>query len=392
MNGFEIMRLTAKRVDHLHKPGRHPDGNGLYLQVTQSGVKSWVLRYERNGRERMLGLGTLRDFSLKEARERARRARQLLADGVDPIDAKRAQRTVPTLTFRQAVGAYNTLHEQKWTSRRPQFLSSLRRYAFPILGDLPLPVIDTPAVLRVVQPIWTTKTETANRVRGRIEAVLDWATVSGHRPKGDNPARWKGHLAMILPAPGAIAKVQHHAALPWGEVAAFMADLRGREGVAARALEFAILTAARTNEVIGVRWSEIDFGAATWTIPAERMKMDREHRIPLSEAALDLLRNLYTEDGNDLIFIGAQAGHGLGDRALAEVLARMGRGDITVHGFRSTFRDWAAEVSHHPNHVVEQALAHAIGNAVERAYRRGDLFAKRRVLMEEWATFCGVVS
>jgi integrase len=386
------MRLTAKRVDHLHKRGRHPDGDGLYLQVTQSGVKSWVLRYERNGRERMLGLGTLRDFSLKEARERARRARQLLADGVDPIDAKRAQRTVPSLTFRQAVEAYAKLHEQKWTTRRPQFLSSLRRYAFPILGDLPLAAIDTPAVLRVLQPIWTTKTETASRVRQRIEAVLDWATVSGHRPKGDNPARWRGHLDHVLPAPGAIAKVQHHAALPWGEVGAFMAELRSREGVSARALEFAILTAARTNEVIGVRWTEIDFDAATWTIPAERMKMDKEHRVPLSEAALALLRNLYTEDGNDLIFIGAQAGRGLGDRALAEVLARMGRTDITVHGFRSTFRDWAAEVSHHPNHVVEQALAHAIGNAVERAYRRGDLFAKRRVLMTEWATFCGVAS
>jgi hypothetical protein len=196
------MRLTAKRVEHLHKPGRHPDGDGLYLQVTQSGVKSWVLRYERNGRERMLGLGTLRDFSLKEARERARRARQLLADGVDPIDAKRAQRAVPTLTFAQAVAIYAKLHEQKWTSRRPQFLSSLRQHAFPILGDLPLAVIDTPAVLRVLEPIWTSKTETANRVRQRIEAVLDWATVSGHRPKGDNPARWKGHLAMILPAPG----------------------------------------------------------------------------------------------------------------------------------------------------------------------------------------------
>src|SRR5215471_237256 len=351
------MRLTAKRVDHLHKPGRHPDGDGLYLQITPTGVKSWVLRYERAGRERMLGLGTLRDFSLKEARERARRARQLLADGVDPIDAKRAQRIVPSLTFAQATQAYAKLHEAKWQARRPQFLTSLRQHAFPVLGALPLSAIDVPAVLRVVQPTWVTKTETANRVRQRIEAVLAWAAFSGHRPKGDNPARWRGHLDQVLPAPSAIAKVQHHAALPWGEVAAFMVELRRREGVAARALEFAILTAARTNEVIGVRWPEVDFDAATWTIPAERMIMDKEHRVPLSEAALALLRNLYTEDGNDLIFIGAQAGHGLGDRALAEVLARMGRSDITVHGFRSTFRDWAAEVSHHPNHVVEQALA-----------------------------------
>ena len=386
------MRLTAKRVEHLHKPGRHPDGDGLYLQVTQSGVKSWVLRYERNGRERMLGLGTLRDFSLKEARERARRARQLLADGVDPIDAKRAQRAVPTLTFAQAVAIYAKLHEQKWTSRRPQFLSSLRQHAFPILGDLPLAVIDTPAMLRVLEPIWISKTETANRVRQRIEAVLDWATASGHRPKGDNPARWKGHLAMILPTPGAIVKVQHHAALPWVEIGAFMGELRGREGVAARALEFAILTAARTNEVIGARWSEIDFSAATWTIPADRMKADKEHRVPLSEPAIDLLRNLWTEAGHDLVFIGSQAARGLGDRALAEALARTGRTDVTVHGFRSTFRDWAAEVSHYPNHVVEMALAHAIPSAVERAYRRGDLFEKRRALMEDWAAFCGGVA
>jgi integrase len=386
------MRLTAKRVDHLHKPGRHPDGDGLYLQVTQSGVKSWVLRYERAGRERMLGLGTLRDFSLKEARERARRARQLLADGVDPIDAKRTQRIVPTLTFRQAVEIYAKLHEQKWTSRRPQFLSSLRQHAFPILGDLPLAVIDTPAMLRVLEPIWISKTETANRVRQRIEAVLDWAIVSGHRPKGDNPARWKGHLAMILPTPGAIVKVQHHAALPWVEIGAFMGELRGREGVAARALEFAILTAARTNEVIGARWSEIDFSAATWTIPADRMKADKEHRVPLSEPAIDLLRNLWTEAGHDLVFIGSQAARGLGDRALAEALARTGRTDVTVHGFRSTFRDWAAEVSHYPNHVVEMALAHAIPSAVERAYRRGDLFEKRRALMEDWAAFCGGVA
>jgi integrase len=382
------MRLTAKRVDHLHKPGRHPDGDGLYLQVTPTGVKSWILRYERAGRERMLGLGTLRDFSLKEARERARRARQLLADGVDPIDARRAQRTVPTLTFRQAVEAYNNLHEQKWTSRRPQFLSSLRAHAFPILGDLPLSAIDTPAVLRVIQPIWSAKTETASRVRMRIEAVLDWAAVSGHRPKSDNPARWRGHLAMILPAPGAIAKVQHHAALPWGDVASFMGELRGREGVAARALEFAILTAARTNEVIGAQWTEIDFEATTWTIPAARMKMAKEHRVPLTEPAIELLRGLWTEANNDLLFIGQQTGRGLGDRALAEVLSRMGRTNITVHGFRSCFRDWAAEATHFPNHVIEMALAHAISNAVERAYRRGDLFQKRRQLMQDWAAFC----
>jgi integrase len=386
------MRLTAKRVDHLHKPGRHPDGDGLYLQITETGVKSWVLRYERAGKERMMGLGPLRDFSLKEARERARRARQQIHDGIDPIAAKRAQRIVPTLTFRQAVEAYNRLHEARWSSPRPQFLSSLRQHAYPKLGDLPLPAIDTPAVLRVLEPIWTTKTETASRVRQRIEAVLDWAMVSGHRPKGDNPARWRGHLAMILPAPGAIAKVQHHPALPWGEIGAFMRELRSREGVAARALEFTILTAARTSEVLGAEWAEIDFDAATWVVPASRMKADKEHRIPLAPPAIELLRNLYTETNNDLVFIGQQTGRGLGDRALAEQLSKMGRTDITVHGFRSTFRDWAAEHTNFPREVAEMALAHAIPSGVERAYRRGDLLEKRRQLMSDWATFCAGVA
>jgi integrase len=384
-----IMRLSAKQVEKLRTPGRHPDGDGLYLQITPTGVKSWVLRYERNGRERMLGLGTLRDFSLKEARERARRARQQLADGIDPIDARRAERAVPTITFREAAQAYNSLHEAKWRNprHRAQFLKSLSRYAFPILGNLLVAAVDTPVVLRVVQPIWNSRTETASRVRGRIEAVLDWATVSGHR-KGDNPARWKGHLDQVLPAPSAVTKVQHHPALPWSEISSFMVELRGREGVAARALEFAILTAMRTSEVLGARWSEMDLPAKVWTVPAERMKATRPHRVPLPEQAVELLRGLFTEADNDYVFIGAQAGKSLARRALAEALGRMNRSDITVHGFRSTFRDWAAEVSHFPNHVVEQALAHTISNAVEAAYRRGDLFEKRRALMAEWAAFC----
>jgi integrase len=384
------MRLSAKRVEKLRTPGRHADGAGLYLQVTPRGVRSWVLRYERNGCERMLGLGTLRDFNLKEARERARRARQQLADGIDPIDARRAERAqaVAALPFKQAAEAYNAAHEAKWRHprHRQQFLTSLTRYAFPVLGNMPVSAINTPAVLRVLQPIWNTKTETAGRVRMRIERVLDWATVSGYR-QGDNPARWKGHLDQVLPAPGAVARVQHHPALPWSEIASFMAELRKRDGISARALEFCILTATRTSEVIGSRWAEIDFTNTAWTIPPSRMKAAREHKIPLSAPALALLRNLYTEANNPFIFIGEQAGKGLGNTAMIDVLTRMGRSDITVHGFRSTFRDWAAEVSHFPNHVVEQALAHTIGNAVEAAYRRGDLFEKRKALMAEWAAF-----
>jgi integrase len=380
------MRLTAKQVEHLHKPGRYADGDGLYLQVTESGVRSWVLRYERNGRERMMGLGTLRDFSLREARERARRARQQLADGLDPIDAKRAQRAVPSLTFREAAEAYAQLHEAKWRTR-PQFLPSLQRHAYPVLGNLPVAAVDTALVLKVLQPIWSTRTETASRVRARIEAVLDWATVSGYR-KGDNPARWKGNLDQVLPAPGAVSRVRHHPALPYTQIRDFMAELRGKAGVAPRALEFAILTAVRTSEALDARWPEIDFEQGVWTIPASRMKGGKEHRVPLSEPARDLLRNLYAEAGNDYVFIGAQAGKGLARRALAEVLTRMGRNDVTVHGFRSTFRDWAAEATGHPNHVVEMALAHKISSAVEAAYRRGDLFEKRRALMQEWADYC----
>lgn len=382
------MRLNAKRVETLREPGRHADGDGLYLQITPTGVKSWVLRFERNGRERMLGLGPLRDFSLKEARERARRARQQLADGLDPIDARRAERAVPTMTFAQAAQAYAKLHEAKWTSKRPQFIPSLRRFAFPILGDLPVAAVDIPAVLKVLEPIWSTKTDTASRVRGRIELVLDWAAASGYRPRGDNPARWRGNLAMILPAPGAVAKVEHLAALPFTEIGAFMAELRTRPGVAARALEFTILTTMRTSEVLGARWAEIDLPQRVWTVPAARMKASRPHRVPLSEQAVALLAGLYTEADNDFVFIGVKPGRGLGATAMTEALRRMRPEGVTVHGFRSTFRDWAAEVSHFPNHVVEMALAHSIGNAVEAAYRRGDLFEKRRALMEEWAQFC----
>jgi integrase len=289
------MRLSAKRVEKLRAPGRYGDGAGLYVQVTPTGVKSWVLRYERNGRERMLGLGTVRDFSLKEARERARRARQQLADGIDPIDAKRAERAkaVAVLPFKQAAEAYNAAHEAKWRDprHRRQFLGSLNRHA-STLANMPVAIIDTPAILRVLQPIWNTKTETANRVRQRIEAVLDWSTVSGYR-QGDNPARWKGHLDQVLPAPGHVSRVEHHPALPWNQISNFMTELRQCKGVAARALEFCILTAVRTGEVLGARWAEIDFANAVWTIPAARMKMHKEHRVPLSEPALALLRGLY---------------------------------------------------------------------------------------------------
>ena len=386
------MQLTAKRVATLVKrPGRYHDGHGLILVVVNATNASWQLRYQRNRRERWLGLGPLHTVTLKDARERARAARLQLLDGIDPIDVRRAERAKATqvVMFRTAAEAYNALHEPKWRNakHRKQFLASLACYAYPVLGSMAVSAIDTAAVLRVVEPIWLSKTETANRVRGRIESVLDWATVRGHR-SGDNPARWKGHLAGVLPAPGAVARRSHYPALPWTQVAAFMAELHAREDIPTQALEFTILTAARTAEVVGARWSEFDLEAGTWIIPASRMKSRREHRVPLSPRAVELLSALYREGGNSHVFIGARTGAGLGNMAMPDVLQQMGRNEVTVHGFRSTFRDWAAEATAYPNHVVEQALAHTIGNAVEAAYRRGDLFEKRRHLMNDWAAFC----
>ena len=397
------MRLTVKGIEKLKRPGRHPDGHGLYLKVNPNGVRSWIFRYERNGRERWMGLGPVHTITLKRARERARRAREQLLDGIDPLEARRAQQAAAAtaMTFAQCTQAYYEQHEGRWKNRkhRAQFLSTIQTYAYPLIGSRPVASIDTPAVLRVLeQPIaaergypagqfWASRPETANRVRGRIETVLDWATVRGHR-SGDNSARWKNHLDQVLPGRGQIAKVEHHAALPYSELPAVMDALSLRPGTAARALQFLILTAARTGEVIGARWTEIDLDNQLWSIPAGRMKGGREHRVPLATAAVALLQSLPTEDNNEFVFIGPRAGAGLSDMSMTAVLRRMGHADITVHGFRSTFRDWAAEVSHFPNHVVEMALAHAIGDKVEAAYRRGDLFDKRRELMAAWADFC----
>ena len=393
------MALTAKRVERLlKKPGRYRDDGpvrGLLLVVVNPNNASWQLRYERGGRERWFGLGSVKTFSLKEARERARRAQQQLADGIDPIDAKRAEKSAKALaaakamTFEQAATQYFDQHEAKWRNakHRNQFLSTLRAYVFPTIGKLAVAAIDTGLVLKCVEPHWHAKTETMSRVRNRIESVLDWATVRGYRT-GDNPARWKGHLDQVLPARVKIAKPEHHAALPYAELPAFLTKLRTQEGMAARALEFTILTAARAGEVIGASWDEIDFQTATWTGPAKRIKGGREHRVPLSPTAVKLLRELYTQDGNPHVFIGPEAGSGLSYMAMHKLLRRLDAGSSTVHGFRSTFRDWAAECTAFPNHVVEMALAHSVGSAVEKAYRRDDLFDKRRKLMDAWATYC----
>jgi integrase len=388
-------RLTAVAVAKASKPGRYGDGNGLWLQVAPGGTKSWLFRFERGGRERRMGLGAVHTLTLAEARERARECRKLLLDGHDPIEARRATvaksrvATATALTFKECAERYITAHEAGWKNKvhRAQWPATLAAYAYPTFGALPVAAIDTGLVLKALEPIWTAKPETAGRVRGRIESVLDWAAARGYRT-GENPARWKGHLQKLLPARSKVARVKHHAALPYSDAPAFMADLRARDGVSARALELAILAATRTTETIAARWDEIDLKARTWTIPPERMKAGREHRLPLTDRAVEILEALPREGDAEFVFIGDKPGKPLSNMALLATLKRMGRADLTAHGFRSTFRDWAAETTAYPGEVVEMALAHVIKDKAEAAYRRGDLFEKRRRLMADWAGYC----
>lgn len=411
-----VDRLTALEVKRLTRIGMHPDGRGLYLQVDTGGAKSWIYRYTLNGRVRAMGLGPTHRISLAEARGLASRARDLKAEGIDPIDHRLAAKPQPQVqaspkpvfTFKAAAEGYIRANSAAWRSdkHRAQWSSTLKAYADPVFGHLAVQEIDTELVLQALEPIWSTKAETASRLRGRIETILDWATVRGHR-KGDNPARWKGHLDKILPAKSKIVSVEHHAALPFEHLPAFMADLHGRAGTAARALEFTILTAARTGEVIGAAWSEIDLDARTWTVPAKRSKTKKEHRVPLCDTALNMLRDMrdqHVQEERDFlalygkpipaaievegfVFAGMRRGKGLSNMALLKTLERMGRPDLTTHGFRSTFRDWAAETTDYPGDLVEMALAHTIAGKVEAAYRRGDLFEKRRALMADWERF-----
>jgi integrase len=391
--------LTAKKVERTKKPGRYRDGDvrGLLLQISESGAKSWVLRYERHGREHMMGLGSAKDFKLKEARERARAARQLLADGVDPLAAKQANRQAAKLaearklTFREAAERYFNQHESKWrsASHRDEFLRSLEAYAYPVIGGMDVAAIDTPDILRAVEPHWTMKTTTADRVRNRIEAVLDWCVVRGHRPPGTNPARWKGHLDQVLPHRRQLQPVAHHAAMDFRHLPRFMNELRRSGGIAPKALQFLILTAARSGEVVGAQWNEINFDDKTWTVPGSRMKGGRPHNVPLSPAAIDLLRALPREAGSPFVFIGHRPGSALSKMAMTETMTRLGqRGQTTIHGFRSSFSNWAHEQTAHSAHTIEISLAHRVGTETERAYRRTDMIAKRRQLMEAWSKFC----
>ena len=381
-------KLTAMAVKAQSKPGCYADGGGLYLQVSAFGTKAWLFRFMRDGRARKMGLGPVHTVTLAMAREKATNCRRQLLDEIDPIEARKSRRTKARLetaramTFRQCAESYIKAHRAGWKNDKhaAQWPSTLAAYVYPVFGELPVAAIDTALVVKTLEPIWTEKPETAGRVRGRIESVLDWAAARGYRD-GENPARWKGHLQNLLPAKSKVARVNHHAALPYAEHPAFMADLRARDGVGARALEFAILSATRTTETIEARWNEIDLKAKVWTIPAERMKAGREHRVPLSTRAVEILEVLPREAEH--VFIADNK-----SKALLATLKRMGRGDLTAHGFRSTFRDWAAETTAYPAEVVEMALAHTIKDKAEAAYRRGDLFEKRRRLMADWAGYC----
>ena len=386
--------LGPLAVSRLTEPGLHFVGGvaGLALQVLPSGGRSWVLRATVGDRRREMGLGGYPDVTLAKARENAREARDMIRRGVDPIESAKAARSAlrasaaRVITFKEAAEAYMTSQEAGWKSpkHRGQWAATLETYAYPHLGSLGVADVELPHVLQVLEPIWTTKTETASRVRGRMEMVLDWATAREYR-SGPNPARWRGHLDKMLAKRSKVAKVTHHPALPIDGMAPFMTRLRAADGMGARALEFAILTASRSGEVRGARWPEIDLAGRVWVVPPDRMKAGREHRVPLSDAAVMLLEKLPRMAGTDLVFPAPRGGQ-LSDMTLSAVLRRM-KVAAVPHGFRSTFRDWVAERTAYPHEAAELALAHAVGNTVEAAYRRGDMFAKRLRMMDDWAAF-----
>jgi integrase len=374
------------------KPGLYGDGNNLFLQISVSKTdnkqinRSWIFRYTTSGRAIDMGLGSLNVIGLKQAREQAREYCALRLQGIDPKQHRDDQRaaamaaSMKSITFEAATHGYVTAHRDEWRSQQhaQEWPRSLAKHVFPTLGALPVASIDTPLVVKALSEVWQSAPETGARLRGRIEAILDWATVSGYR-SGDNPARWNGHLEYLLAAPRK-RRVEHLAAMPWREVPKFMEGLRAIDGVAARALEFLILTSARSQEIFGCAWSEMDIDAKTWIIPPDRTKSGREHRVPLSPRCMQILKEQGLKKTENAVF-------SLGESALRKLLASLGHNNITVHGFRSSFRDWAGENTNFPREICEAALAHATGDRVEQAYRRGDALEKRRKLMEAWAAF-----
>lgn len=366
--------------------------DGLALQVTGPDARSWLLRVTAAGKQRELGLGSFPSVTLTEARERARSLRAQLSSGEDPVAERQASRSAAAAeraaqqTFETLAGQYIAQHASGWKNAKhtAQWTATLKTYVEPVIGKLLVRDITTAHVIKILDPIWLTKTETATRVRSRLELVLDFAAARGLR-EGPNPARWRGNLDAALPKPAKVAKVQHHPAVPVADVAAVMARRRQQQGMGARALEFAVLTAARSGEVRGATWAELDLEKALWVVPAERMKAGREHRVPLTAPALALLAALPKGKADDPVFAAPRGGM-LSDMTLSAVMRRMAL-DAVPHGFRSTFRDWASEHTDYPAEVAEMALAHAVGDKVEAAYRRGDLFEKRQQMMGDWAAF-----
>lgn len=402
-----LKKLSALAVQKEKKSGYYGDGGGLWLQISKLGGKSWVFRFTFNGKAREMGLGAVHTVSLAEARIKAQENRKAILEGQDPIEVRKSkcaltlQESAKRKTFKECAEAYIEANKAGWKNAKhaKQWENTLATYAYTILGALSVAAIDTGLILSVLQQevttkdgpaqLWYSKTETASRVRGRIEVILDWAAFRGYR-QGENPARWKGHLEYELPARNKVQKVEHYAALPYAEIGTFMARLRNSNGIAARTLDFAILTATRSGEVRGARWEEIDFDNRIWTIPAIRMKAGVEHRVPLSDEAIDILKALPRFAHCEYVFPAPRNGP-LSNGALLAVLRRMRLGHLTQHGFRSTFRDWAGETTAYPREVCEQALAHRLVDGAEAAYQRGDLLVKRASLMADWAKYCGTV-
>jgi integrase len=389
-------KLTSSKVEAARQPGLLNDGGGLYLSVAKGGSKSWCFRYMISGRRRTMGLGGVGKVDLREARERARQYRELVEQGIDPVDHRRSEPGIAAaktaMTFRKAALAYIDGKKSGWTaSYAQQWVVHFEAYVFPEIGALPMQAVnDTDVVLKILEPIWETRTETAWRIRGRMEMVINWSKFRGYCT-GENAARWKGHLELQLARPGQIRSVRHHPALPYRDVPEFLKKLRKHRGMAAIALEFTLLNAGRQKETRLARWSEFDLAARIWTIPGPRMKMRREHRVALNEPALAILREVAWLKGSDddFVFPGIKPGRPIGQHVMKTLMRYMGyTGTATAHGFRSTFKDWATEQTDFPTEVIELALAHAIGNKVEAAYRRGDLLEKRRLLSKAWGDFC----
>jgi integrase len=389
-----INRLTALKVSKIKKPGWYPDGLGLYLQVSKTGSKSWVYRYEISGKEHRHGLGSIHDTSLEEARITAETCRSLRREGINPIEhkkrlevAKKLQKT-KNITFKECALAYIEAHKDSWKNRKheSQWRNTLETYAYPVIGDLPVQDVDVGLILSILEPLWKTKTETATRVRQRIENILDWATVREYR-QGENPARWRGHLDKTLPKRSKVQKVQHFKAMKYSDVPAYFQILRETDSQSARALAFIILTATRSSEARGAKWDEIDLKAKVWTLPPERMKAGRQHRIPLSPEALKILKEVKPLAQDGFVFPGMRKGRPISEGTVYKLLKDEHKG-ATVHGFRSSFRDWCAEMTSYPREVAEAALAHVLTDKTEAAYQRGDIFDKRRRLMNAWAEYC----